>query len=59
MTDTDNTTFDYALDERQRHMLEAMGIKLWLPDASAREIATPALPTSAAVPARSAAAAPA
>jgi uracil-DNA glycosylase len=32
MTDTDNTRFDYTLDERQRNMLEAMGIKLWLPD---------------------------
>jgi uracil-DNA glycosylase len=27
-----DTAFDYTLDERQRHMLEAMGIKLWLPD---------------------------
>ncbi|MFM7330954.1 MAG: uracil-DNA glycosylase family protein [Brachymonas sp.] len=30
MSDTD---FDFALDERQRSMLEAMGIKLWLPEA--------------------------
>jgi uracil-DNA glycosylase len=28
MTETD---FDFTLDERQRSMLEAMGIKLWLP----------------------------
>jgi DNA polymerase len=33
MIDTDNASLDYALDERQRNMLEAMGIKLWLPDA--------------------------
>ncbi len=58
MTDIDNPTFDDTLDERQRHMLEAMGIKLWLPDASEQVVATPALPTSAAEPARSAAAAP-
>jgi uracil-DNA glycosylase len=30
MTETD---FDFTLDERQRSMLEAMGIKLWLPQA--------------------------
>jgi uracil-DNA glycosylase len=34
MTDTEDTAFDYTLDERQRNMLEAMGIKLWLPDAT-------------------------
>jgi uracil-DNA glycosylase len=28
-----DTSFDYTLDERQRNMLEAMGIKMWLPDA--------------------------
>jgi uracil-DNA glycosylase len=26
-----DTTFDYTLDSRQRNMLEAMGIQLWLP----------------------------
>jgi uracil-DNA glycosylase len=29
------TAFDYTLDERQRRMLEAMGIQLWLPQDSA------------------------
>ena len=33
--DSADTSFDYQLDERQRVMLEAMGIKLWLPDAQA------------------------
>jgi uracil-DNA glycosylase len=46
MTETDDTAFDYTLDERQRNMLEAMGIKIWLPDpleeASQEAIAAPA-----------------
>jgi uracil-DNA glycosylase len=29
----DITTFNFALDERQRHMLEAMGIQVWQPAA--------------------------
>jgi uracil-DNA glycosylase len=29
---TQDTSFDYTLDERQRNMLDAMGIKMWLPD---------------------------
>jgi uracil-DNA glycosylase len=32
MSDTD---FDYTLDERQRSMLDAMGIKMWLPERGA------------------------
>jgi uracil-DNA glycosylase len=27
-----DTSFDYTLDERQRNMLDAMGIKMWLPE---------------------------
>ncbi len=35
MNDTaQDTSFEYGLDERQLSMLDAMGIKLWLPDAS-------------------------
>jgi uracil-DNA glycosylase len=33
METEDATTFDFALDERQRHMLEAMGIHIWQPAA--------------------------
>jgi uracil-DNA glycosylase len=33
MDTEDATTFDFALDERQRHMLEAMGIQVWQPAA--------------------------
>jgi uracil-DNA glycosylase len=32
MSDSD---FDYTLDERQRNMLDAMGIKMWLPEQEA------------------------
>jgi uracil-DNA glycosylase len=43
MTDTEDTSFDYTLDERQRSMLEAMGIKMWLPnDQAAPEQQAPA-----------------
>ena len=44
MTDSSNnsssseTSFDYALDERQRNMLDAMGIKLWLPEHQAAPV---------------------
>jgi uracil-DNA glycosylase len=30
-----DTSFDYTLDERQRSMLDAMGIKMWLPEPEA------------------------
>jgi uracil-DNA glycosylase len=33
MDTEDTTTFNYALDERQRHMLQAMGIQVWQPAA--------------------------
>jgi uracil-DNA glycosylase len=36
-----DTSFDDTLDERQRHMLEAMGIKIWLPDHEAAAVAAP------------------
>ncbi|MBS7806081.1 uracil-DNA glycosylase [Variovorax sp. PCZ-1] len=42
-----DTSFDYSLDERQRTMLEAMGIKLWLPD---HEAAPSLAPTPTADP---------
>jgi uracil-DNA glycosylase len=29
-----DTDFDFSLDERQRNMLDAMGIRVWLPDAA-------------------------
>ncbi|TAG26668.1 MAG: uracil-DNA glycosylase [Burkholderiales bacterium] len=32
---TQDTSFDYTLDERQRSMLDAMGIKMWLPEPEA------------------------
>jgi DNA polymerase len=31
-----DTSFDYTLDERQRNMLDAMGIKMWLPEQEAK-----------------------
>jgi DNA polymerase len=37
-----DTGFAYALDERQRRMLEAMGIKLWLPEMKTEAVAEPA-----------------
>ncbi|NJS35381.1 MAG: hypothetical protein HC765_01450 [Brachymonas sp.] len=50
MEATESTATDFTLDERQRGMLEAMGIKLWLPDqltapeqSSSRESAKPVL----------------
>jgi uracil-DNA glycosylase len=49
MSDTDDTSFDYTLDERQRNMLDAMGIKLWLPDLQgAAATAAPLAPPSEA-----------
>jgi uracil-DNA glycosylase len=47
-----DATFDHSLDERQRNMLEAMGIKLWLPHASQE-------PVSASQPTRTQEAKPA
>jgi uracil-DNA glycosylase len=44
MQDTD---FDFALDERQRNMLEAMGIRMWLPQPEPQLERAPA-PTSVA-----------
>jgi uracil-DNA glycosylase len=41
---SDNATdssADFALNERQHNMLEAMGIKLWLPDASQGLVSSP------------------
>ncbi len=32
----DNTAFDFSLDARQRSMLEAMNIKMWLPEPTAQ-----------------------
>ncbi len=43
-----DTAFDFALDERQRSMLEAMGIKTWLPDAPQAPAAIQALHAPAA-----------
>ena len=40
----DDTRFDYTLDERQRNMLEAMGIKLWLPDRESPSTSVPQAP---------------
>jgi uracil-DNA glycosylase len=69
MTETDNTAFDDTLDERQRNMLEAMGIKIWLPhlsqearqearqEASQESIAAPA-PRHITEPAKQAALSP-
>ncbi len=42
MSSMQDTSFDYTLDERQRNMLEAMGIKMWLPDAEALTAEAPA-----------------
>jgi uracil-DNA glycosylase len=43
-----DASFDYALDERQRSMLEAMGIKLWLPD-TAPQVLPESTPTPAPI----------
>ncbi len=45
-----DASFDDMLDERQRSILEAMGIKLWLPDASLQIAAAPAQQAAAAQP---------
>lgn len=43
----EDTSFDHLLDDRQRRMLEAMGITLWLPDLSHAATAEPVRPAAA------------
>jgi uracil-DNA glycosylase len=36
-----DSSFDFALDDRQRSMLDAMGIKIWLPDSATEQTHEP------------------